>query len=51
MAWDVARNRKVWGVKNAKFPIYSGVLATAGDVVFYGTMDGCLGDEANAVGY
>ncbi len=23
-----------------KFPIYSGVLATGGDVVFYGTMDG-----------
>ena len=23
-----------------KFPLYSGVLATAGDVVFYGTMDG-----------
>ena len=40
VAWDVARNHKAWGVKDAKFPIYSGVLATAGDVVFYGTMDG-----------
>jgi lanthanide-dependent methanol dehydrogenase len=27
-------------VKEEKFPVYSGVLATAGDVVFYGTMDG-----------
>jgi glucose dehydrogenase len=27
-------------VKEEKFPVYSGVLATGGDVVFYGTMDG-----------
>ena len=40
VAWDVAHNRKAWGVKDLKLPIYSGVLATAGDVVFYGTMDG-----------
>ena len=40
VAWDVAHNRKAWGVKDPKFPIYSGVLATGGDVVFYGTMDG-----------
>jgi alcohol dehydrogenase (cytochrome c) len=40
VAWDVAHNRKAWGVKEPKFPVYSGVLATAGDVVFYGTMDG-----------
>jgi lanthanide-dependent methanol dehydrogenase len=40
VAWDVARNRKAWGVKDPKFPIYSGVLATGGDVIFYGTMDG-----------
>jgi PQQ-dependent dehydrogenase (methanol/ethanol family) len=40
VAWDVAHNRKAWGVKDDKFPIYSGVLATGGDVVFYGTMDG-----------
>ncbi len=32
--------RKVWGVKEELFPVYSGVLATACDVVFYGTMDG-----------
>jgi alcohol dehydrogenase (cytochrome c) len=40
VAWDVKNARKVWGVKDEKFPVYSGVLATAGDVVFYGTMDG-----------
>src|SRR4030095_5772645 len=40
VAWDVARNRKAWGVKDDKFPVYSGVLATGGDLVFYGTMDG-----------
>ena len=26
--------------EGAEFPVYSGVLATGGDVVFYGTMDG-----------
>jgi lanthanide-dependent methanol dehydrogenase len=40
IAWDVKNARKVWGVKEEKLPVYSGVLATAGDVVFYGTMDG-----------
>jgi PQQ-dependent dehydrogenase (methanol/ethanol family) len=39
VAWDVARAKKVWGVKD-KFPVYSGVLATAGDLVFWGSMDG-----------
>jgi PQQ-dependent dehydrogenase (methanol/ethanol family) len=40
VAWDVANAKKVWGVKETVLPVYSGVLATAGDVVFYGTMDG-----------
>jgi PQQ-dependent dehydrogenase (methanol/ethanol family) len=40
VAWDVARARKVWGLRDAKLPVYSGVLATAGDLVFYGSMDG-----------
>jgi lanthanide-dependent methanol dehydrogenase len=40
VAWDPVRARKVWGAREEKFPVYSGVLATAGDVVFYGTMDG-----------
>jgi PQQ-dependent dehydrogenase (methanol/ethanol family) len=40
IAWDVAARRKVWSIKEEKLPVYSGVLATGGDVVFYGTMDG-----------
>jgi PQQ-dependent dehydrogenase (methanol/ethanol family) len=40
VAWDVAHARKVWGVKDPVLPVYSGVLATGGDVVFYGTMEG-----------
>jgi lanthanide-dependent methanol dehydrogenase len=39
MAWNVAQRKKVWGVRE-RFPAYSGVVATAGDLVFYGTMDG-----------
>ena len=31
--------KKVWEIKE-KFPVWSGTLATAGDVVFYGTLDG-----------
>lgn len=40
VAWDVANARKAWSVKDPVLPVYSGVLATGGDVVFYGTMDG-----------
>jgi PQQ-dependent dehydrogenase (methanol/ethanol family) len=40
VAWDPAHARKVWSVKEQDLPVYSGVLATAGNVVFYGTMDG-----------
>jgi lanthanide-dependent methanol dehydrogenase len=40
IAWDVRSARKVWGVRDEVLPVYSGVLATGGDVVFYGTMDG-----------
>jgi PQQ-dependent dehydrogenase (methanol/ethanol family) len=40
VAWDPVRRRQVWGVREREFPVYSGVLATAGNVVFYGTMDG-----------
>jgi len=39
LAWDAARGRKVWEVKE-KFPVWSGSVVTAGDVVFYGTLDG-----------
>ena len=40
VAWDVANAKKVWSIKEPLLPVYSGVLATGGDVVFYGTMDG-----------
>jgi lanthanide-dependent methanol dehydrogenase len=38
-AWDIVAGEKRWSIKE-KFPLWSGALATAGDVVFYGTMDG-----------
>jgi glucose dehydrogenase len=37
-AWDPVRARGVEIKEN--FPVWSGALVTAGDVVFYGTMDG-----------
>ena len=38
-AWDPIAGREVWVIRE-RFPVWSGALATAGDVVFYGTMDG-----------
>jgi lanthanide-dependent methanol dehydrogenase len=38
-AWNPVERRAVWKVKE-KFPVWSGTVVTAGDVVFYGTMDG-----------
>jgi alcohol dehydrogenase (cytochrome c) len=38
-AWDIREGREVWTVKES-FPVWSGALATAGDVVFYGNMEG-----------
>jgi PQQ-dependent dehydrogenase (methanol/ethanol family) len=38
-AWDAAQGKAVWHI-DENFPVWSGVLATAGGVVFYGTMDG-----------
>jgi lanthanide-dependent methanol dehydrogenase len=38
-AWDIVAGQKRWSIKE-RFPLWSGALATAGDVVFYGTMDG-----------
>ena len=32
--------RKVWSIKEPVLPVYSGVLSTGGDLVFYGTMEG-----------
>jgi glucose dehydrogenase len=40
IAWDVRAGKPVWGIKEPDLPLYSGVLATGGDLVFYGTMDG-----------
>jgi glucose dehydrogenase len=39
MAWDAATGRKVWENKE-RYPNWSGALVTAGDVAFYGTLDG-----------
>jgi PQQ-dependent dehydrogenase (methanol/ethanol family) len=39
LAWDATTGTKKWGIKE-KFPAWSGVLATATDLIFYGTMDG-----------
>ncbi|HKO59431.1 MAG TPA: methanol/ethanol family PQQ-dependent dehydrogenase [Thermoanaerobaculia bacterium] len=38
-AWDPVNGKKVWSVKEF-FPVWSGALVTAGNVAFYGTMDG-----------
>jgi PQQ-dependent dehydrogenase (methanol/ethanol family) len=38
-AWDPVRRAPVWEIKE-DLPLWSGALATAGDLVFYGTMDG-----------
>ena len=39
MAWDAASGTKVWENREP-YPNWSGALVTAGDVVFYGTLDG-----------
>ena len=38
-AWDPVARKKAWSIKES-FPVWSGALVTAGDVVFYGTMEG-----------
>jgi PQQ-dependent dehydrogenase (methanol/ethanol family) len=38
-AWDPIGRRKAWSITE-KFPVWSGTIVTAGDVVFYGTMEG-----------
>ena len=38
-AWDVANGRSVWEIAE-RFPVWSGALVTAGNLAFYGTMDG-----------
>ena len=39
IAWDASTGRKVWENKEP-YPTWSGTLATSGDLVFYGTLDG-----------
>ena len=38
-AWDIAKAAPAWKL-DEEFPVWSGAVATAGDVVFYGTMEG-----------
>jgi alcohol dehydrogenase (cytochrome c) len=41
IAWDARTGKIVWS-KAEPFSVWSGALATAGDVVFYGTLEGYL---------
>ncbi len=41
IAWDATKGRIAWSIPE-KFSVWSGALATAGDVVFYGTLEGFL---------
>jgi len=41
IAWDASAGKIVWS-KPEKFSVWSGALSTAGDVVFYGTLEGYL---------
>src|SRR5436305_10164541 len=38
-AWDPFAKKKVWAIPE-DLPVWSGTVATAGDITFYGTMDG-----------
>jgi lanthanide-dependent methanol dehydrogenase len=39
IAFDPVRGKKVWEIREP-YPVWSGALATAGGVAFYGTLDG-----------
>jgi PQQ-dependent dehydrogenase (methanol/ethanol family) len=39
IAWDAVHGQKIWGIQEP-FPVWGGALATAGNLVFYGTLDG-----------
>jgi len=41
IAWDADKGEIVWSLPE-QFSVWSGALATAGDVVFYGTLEGFL---------
>ena len=38
-AWDPVAGKKAWQI-NERFPVWSGTVVNAGNVAFYGTMDG-----------
>jgi lanthanide-dependent methanol dehydrogenase len=40
IAWDVQKQKQVWDIKDNVLPVYAGVLATGGNLVFYGTLEG-----------
>lgn len=39
IAWDATTGKRAWEIKE-KYPVWSGSMVTAGDVAFYGTLDG-----------
>ncbi|MFM0419519.1 methanol/ethanol family PQQ-dependent dehydrogenase [Paraburkholderia aromaticivorans] len=41
IAWDASKGKIVWS-KPERFSVWSGVLATAGGVAFYGTLEGYI---------
>jgi PQQ-dependent dehydrogenase (methanol/ethanol family) len=41
IAWDAGKGKILWSLKE-QFSVWSGALATAGNVVFYGTLEGYL---------
>ncbi len=41
IAWDASEGKILWSKPEA-FSVWSGALATAGDIVFYGTLEGYL---------
>jgi alcohol dehydrogenase (cytochrome c) len=41
IAWDASKGKIVWSLPE-QFSVWSGALATAGDVVFYGTLEGYI---------
>ena len=49
IAWDAVNGEILWSVPE-KFSVWSGALATAGDIVFYGTLEGHLKAVDKATG-
>ena len=41
IAWDARQGKIVWSLPE-RFSVWSGALSTAGDIVFYGTLEGYL---------